>query len=221
MLVKSIEAIFLDFDGVILESVEVKGWAFGKLFEDYPDYVDEIIAFHHANGGMSRFDKFRYIYKNILQQPLSDGEFERLSEEFSSLVYHRVLECDFVPGAMEFLQKYYHRVLLFVISGTPHDEISKIVDRKGLTRYFRAVFGSPTSKNVWTKKIVKEHRLNSKKVLFVGDAMSDYIAAKENGLFFVARVKNSEDDIFKGAKVGVKIPDLFGLDRLLHEELIG
>ena len=56
---KSVDAIFFDFDGVILESVEVKGWAFGRLFENHPEHVDEIVAFHHANGGMSRFDKFR------------------------------------------------------------------------------------------------------------------------------------------------------------------
>ena len=56
---KDIKAIFFDFDGVILESVDVKGWAFGKPFEAYPQYVDEIVAFHHRNGGMYRFDKFR------------------------------------------------------------------------------------------------------------------------------------------------------------------
>jgi len=57
---------FLILMGVILESVDIKGWAFGGLFEAYPEYVDEIVIFHHANRGMSRFDKFRYIYKNIL-----------------------------------------------------------------------------------------------------------------------------------------------------------
>lgn len=35
---KKFEAIFLDFDGVIHESVDVKGWAFSKLFEDYPEF---------------------------------------------------------------------------------------------------------------------------------------------------------------------------------------
>ena len=67
---KPIDAIFFDFDGVILESVDIKGWAFGKLFESYPEHVDEIVAFHFANGGMSRFDKFRYIYKNILNKKM-------------------------------------------------------------------------------------------------------------------------------------------------------
>ena len=38
---KEVEAIFFDSDGVILESIYVKGCAFGKLFGDYPEHVEE------------------------------------------------------------------------------------------------------------------------------------------------------------------------------------
>ncbi|MCK5074627.1 MAG: HAD family hydrolase [Bacteriovoracaceae bacterium] len=214
---KYIQAIFFDFDGVILESVDIKGWAFGKLFQGYPEHVDQIVAFHHANGGMSRFDKFRHIYKNILQKPLLNEEFKRLCEDFSNLVYHRVLKCDFVPGAMEFLRKYSNKIHLFIISGTPQDEMMKIVNTKGLEKYFRGVFGSPTPKGVWAKRVVNEFHLDSASVVFVGDAMSDYYAAKVNSLFFVARVKDSENDIFEDKKVDAKITDLFELDTLFQK----
>ena len=30
--------VCVDFDGVILESVDVKGWAFGQIFAGYPDH---------------------------------------------------------------------------------------------------------------------------------------------------------------------------------------
>lgn len=212
---KDIQAIFFDFDGVILESVDVKGWAFGKLFENYPEHVNEIIAFHHANGGMSRFDKFRYIYKSILQKPLSDEKFDKLCEDFSNLVFHQVLECEFVSGAIEFLEKYHNRISLFIISGTPHNEMNKIVNSKGLDKFFQGVFGSPTPKGVWAKKIIEDLNLDSLKVLFVGDAMSDCHAAEENGLFFVARIRDSRNDVFKDKKVDVKITDLFELDKFI------
>ena len=120
---KPIDAIFFDFDGVILESVDIKGWAFGKLFENYPQHVDKIVVFHFANGGMSRFDKFRYIYKNILNKPLPDEEFDALCLKFSDLAFKRVLKCEFVPGALEFLGKYYKKINFYIISGTPQDEI--------------------------------------------------------------------------------------------------
>ena len=57
-----INSIIFDFDGVILESVSVKTAAFRQLFSFAPEHVDEIVQYHLDNGGMSRFDKFRYIY---------------------------------------------------------------------------------------------------------------------------------------------------------------
>jgi phosphoglycolate phosphatase-like HAD superfamily hydrolase len=50
--------IFLDFDGVIKESVEAKSAAFVHLFEGFGDDVSKRVRSHHeANGGMSRFEK--------------------------------------------------------------------------------------------------------------------------------------------------------------------
>ncbi|MBL7074344.1 HAD family hydrolase [candidate division KSB1 bacterium] len=214
---KDIQAIFFDFDGVILESVDAKAWAFEKLFDEYPQYVDDIVSFHYANGGMSRFDKFRYIYKSILKQPLSEVQFKQLCDDFSDLVYNRVLECDFVSGAREFLDNYYKKMSLFIISGTPQDEMVKIVNEKGLCQYFQGIYGSPTPKGVWLKRIIEERCLDPTKCIFVGDATSDYNAARENDLFFVLRVTDSNYDIFKDKKVDLEISDLFELESYISQ----
>ena len=68
-----ISIIILDFDGVILESVSVKTEAFRTLFSFAPEYVEEIVKFHKDNGGMSRFDKFRYIFDHILKSRTRSG----------------------------------------------------------------------------------------------------------------------------------------------------
>lgn len=214
---KNIRTIFFDFDGVILESVDIKGWAFGKLFEGYPEHIDAIVAFHYANGGMPRFDKFRHIYKNILHRPLSEIEFNQLCQEFANLVFNRVLECDFVPGALEFLKKYSGRIALFVVSATPQEELTEIVKRRGLHGFFKGVFGSPLSKLELARRILENDGLDSGKVLFVGDALSDYEAAVGNGLKFAARIQPKQDDIFKNKKVDFRIADLFELDRLMTQ----
>ena len=60
--------IILDFDGVILDSISVKTEAFHTLFSFVPGHIDEIVQFHRDNEGMSRFDKIRYIYNNILKE---------------------------------------------------------------------------------------------------------------------------------------------------------
>jgi len=212
---KPVDAIFFDFDGVILESVDIKGWAFGKLFESYPENVNEIVSFHIANGGMSRFDKFRYIYKNILNKPLLDKEFDSLCLKFSDLVFKRVLKCEFVPGALEFLEKHYKSKNFYIITGTPQEEIEEIVYSRGLGKYFKGVYGSPTDKVFWVKKIITEEKLKRETTIFVGDAMSDYNAAKENHLKFVGRITEDNKDIFKNKSVDYEVCDLFEFDELL------
>ncbi len=213
-----IEAIFFDFDGVILESVDIKGWAFGKLFENHTEHVDEIVAFHFANGGMSRFDKFRCIYKNILNKPLPDEEFDALCFKFSDLAFKRVLKCEFVPGALEFLEKHYKKTKLYIITGTPQDEIERIVDIRGLGKYFKGVYGSPTGKAFWAKKIIMQEKLNYETTIFIGDAMSDYNAAMENKVKFVARINDDNKYIFESKSVYYKVYDLFEFDSLLTKE---
>lgn len=216
---KNIEAIFLDFDGVILESVDVKGWAFGKLFEDYPKHVQEIVAFHHAHGGMSRFEKFHIIYDTILKEQLTNERFKTLCDEFSRIVLDKVLECPFVPGALVFLKKYSKKCNLFIISGTPHEEMRFIVTSKGLETYFEDVLGSPIPKAEWVKKLIYRYKLDKNKVLFVGDAMSDLKAAQENDIRFVARVKEN-DDVFKDLKIDYRVRDLYELSALLGNGML-
>jgi len=46
--------------------------------------------------------------------------------------------------------------------------------------------------------------------------MSDYSAAEENGINFIARVSDSENDIFKGMDAEHIIADLSELHRLIE-----
>jgi len=215
-----IDVILFDFDGVILESVDVKGWAFGKLFEEFPMHKDKIIAYHYENGGMSRFDKIRNIYKDILNKEITENEFRMLCDEFSRIVFKRVLQCEFVPGAIDFLDAHYQKIDMYVISGTPHDEMNEIIDRKKLRKYFKGVYGSPTSKSEWTKSLFRENKWDNGKVIFIGDAMSDYIAARDNDIRFIARV-NKKNDIFKNTSVFKKMPDLTGLEEIIRKARLG
>jgi HAD superfamily hydrolase (TIGR01549 family) len=216
--VRSIQAAFLDFDGVILESIEVKAWAFKKLFEEYPQQVDEIVSYHMENGGISRFVKIKYIYEKILKQPLSDEYFKYLCQRYSELVFARVLQCEFVKGAKEFLDKYHRQMPLFVISGTPQEEMREIVEQKDLSQYFQGVFGSPNSKDYWVKKILSESQFPGRQTIFVGDAKSDYEAAKQGGCIFFARIPPGGEDIFEEKDIAYRIKDLSELDLILERD---
>ena len=101
-----IRAIVFDFDGVLAESVEVKTRAFARLFaNETPEAVERIVAYHRQNGGISRFEKFLTIYREILKRPLTEQMFQSLCEQFSQLVVEEVVAAPWVDGAREFLTR--------------------------------------------------------------------------------------------------------------------
>ena len=182
-----VRAVIFDFDGVILESADIKTEAFRDLFADFPDHVPAILAYHTANVGISRYLKFEWIYRELLHQPLSEEEKAALGERFSALALDKILRCPFVPGAQEALAALAGKALRFVASGTPQAELEMIVQRRGLARSFEGLWGSPTTKDQAVRAIQAQHALAPNEIAFVGDGQSDLAAAQATGIRFVAR----------------------------------
>ncbi|MDD5435187.1 MAG: HAD hydrolase-like protein [Nitrospira sp.] len=209
-----IKAIIFDFDGVIVESVDIKTKAFARLFEHEGEaVVEKVVDYHLKNGGVSRFDKFRYYYKEILGRPLPEQKFEELCNRFSELVMDEVINAPYVKGSKEFLDKYYNAYPCFVATGTPQEEIDEIIRQREMTHYFKKVFGAPKKKDVIVRDILDGYSLKPHEVIYVGDAMSDYQAAYENSVRFIARIHDNES-IFNDIEC-IKIMDLTGLGRVI------
>ena len=119
------QAVFFDFDGVILDSVDIKTRAFARMFRKYgPDFEQEVINYHITHGGVSRFEKFRYYYNHLLKRSISDDELASLGEQFSCLALEEVLVAPFIPGALETLQDLAPKgTPSYVVSGTPEKEV--------------------------------------------------------------------------------------------------
>ena len=77
------EAVLFDFDGVILESAEIKTRAFADLYADHPELVERIVAHHLEHVGLSRYAKFEWISRNLLGRELSAEESRRLDRQFT------------------------------------------------------------------------------------------------------------------------------------------
>jgi len=182
-----IKCVIFDFDGVIAESVDIKTGAFRVLFKDYPVHLKAILKFHINNGGMSRYDKFRFIYKNILKEELNREKFEWLCGKFSELVAEKVVAAPFVRGARELLDACYGNFDMFVVSGTPEVEIKEIIKRRNLTQYFLGIFGSPATKAELINNVLKEKRYLPGEVVFIGDSINDLNAAREAKTKFIGR----------------------------------
>ena len=185
-------AIVFDFDGVILDSVNVKTNAFAKMFEDYGDAIKaKVVAHHLANGGISRFEKFKHYYKEFLGIELSEEQLKQLGEKFSELVYREVVNAPAIPGAVEFLEKQKLHTANYVASGTPEEEIIKIIEEKKLAKYFKKVYGSPKTKKEIIEEILNENNYERSDLVFIGDALTDYNAARNAGVNFIGIKSNA------------------------------
>jgi phosphoglycolate phosphatase len=189
----TIKAILFDFDGVIVDSVNVKTEAFRELFSREKDHLSEIIDFHLANGGMSRFVKFELIYRDILRRVLSDEESKELGERFSQLVMQQVINCPYIPGALEFIKKHFQDIPLFIASGTPQNELQEIMLQRGLRLYFKEIHGSPCSKAEIIRDILARYHFKLNEMPFIGDAINDYKASVETQIPFYGY---KENDLF-------------------------
>lgn len=181
-------AVVLDFDGVVLESVDVKTRAFEELFRNEgPAAAARVVAYHEANGGISRFEKFRWAYREVLRRPLAADEEKSLGERFNALVEEAVAAADWVPGAREFIVSWSAKRPLFLASGTPEGELRRLVERRGLAASFRGVYGSPRSKAEILAAVAAELSCAPLELVMVGDSVNDLEGARAAGTRFVGR----------------------------------
>jgi HAD superfamily hydrolase (TIGR01549 family) len=192
------QAVFFDFDGVILDSVHVKTEAFAQMFRQYgPNIERAVVEYHLEHGGISRFEKFKHYYNNLLHTPVSEDQLQTLGEEFSELVLAKILESPFVSGAQETLRELAsERIPAFVVSGTPEEEVKSIVDNRGLSAFFQEVHGSPRVKDEILLDIIWRRGFVPARCLFIGDAMSDYKAARSVGTRFLGIMPKGEPSPF-------------------------
>ncbi|MBI5240601.1 MAG: HAD family hydrolase [Elusimicrobia bacterium] len=210
-----IKAIIFDCDGVILESTDIKTDAFRALYEkDHPGRIPEILDFHRRHMGISRHVKFRHICTKILGEAYTARRAAGLAAEFSRLVFDRVLECPVVPGTREFLRGQKGRRRLFVASGTPDKELELILRRRRLFGFFERAWGSPAKKPDVIRRVLREGPFRKTEVAFVGDAESDWRAARETGVCFVRRAGSPAEWTLPPCRW--QIDDLRGLPGVLR-----
>lgn len=186
MIFVPIDLIIFDCDGVILDSVNIKTNTFAMLFSQHgEDFVKEVVDYHLANGGVSRYEKFKYYYTELLGQDLDSTKMLELDNSFNEISFQSILQTPFISGAIQFIRQNYRKWSLYVASGAPERELLEIFDKRGLLKYFKGVYGSPTSKKNLVAKIVKDNQVDPESVLMIGDSDTDEEAASFVGTRFL------------------------------------
>ena len=179
-------AIIYDFDGVICDSVNVKTVAFAEMYKPYGDHiVSQVVNYHLLNGGISRYEKFKYFHYKFLGINLDNAQVNQMAERFASLVMHKVIISEFIPGSFEFIKSHSENYLQFVCTGTPESEILEILDQRNLSSFFSGIYGSPQKKAGIIKRIASEFNIGTEEMIFFGDSMTDFDAAHEMNVDFI------------------------------------
>ena len=183
-----IKTILWDFDGVILNSMKIKGDGFVELFREYKKTDVKILErYHYKNGGVSRFEKIRYFYEKILNKKISENNILNLAHNFSNIIKNKIFDKkNLIKESLEFIKINYKKFNFHIVSGAEHIELTNLCDYLDIKKYFISIYGSPIKKDILIKNIIIDYKYALDEIILIGDAMSDYRAAKINNILFYA-----------------------------------
>ncbi|SNC66968.1 Phosphoglycolate phosphatase, HAD superfamily [Marinobacter sp. es.048] len=183
--IESYSTLIFDCDGVVLDSNAVKTRAFYETALEFgQDAAEQLVAYHKANGGVSRFKKFDYFLANIVKNVDPLPSREELVEKYARKVREGLVESRVEPN-IDVMKRLTPDSNWLIVSGGAQDELRWVFSEKGIDVLFEGgIFGSPDSKEeILDREITKGNIVEP--ALFIGDSKYDYLAAKKYNIDFL------------------------------------
>ncbi|QKI89772.1 HAD family hydrolase [Thiomicrorhabdus xiamenensis] len=179
------QTLVFDCDGVVLNSNKIKTQAFYEATKHFGhEPAQALVDYHVANGGVSRYLKFEYFLKEIMQISIVDSILQDLLNRFANAVKQGLMECEVAPELDSLKQKTADANWL-IVSGGDQAELREVFKARGLYQLFDGgIFGSPDDKDKILAREKSSKNINGN-ALFLGDSKYDYKAASKAGLDFV------------------------------------
>ena len=180
--------ILWDFDGVILNSMEVRELGFVKVFSRYPEeQVKQLLKYHKENGGLSRYVKFRYFIKEILNEPPNEKKVDTMASQFSEIMRSSLGSRDLlIQEVINFIRLHFQDFNMHIVSGSDGEELRFLCDKLNISGYFKTIQGSPEPKISLVNNIIIQYNYEKPTVCLVGDSINDFDAANQNQIDFFA-----------------------------------
>lgn len=186
-LIDKITTIFWDFDGVLMNSNAIRDKGFEMVLANYPkDQVRQLMDFHQANGGLSRYVKFRCFFEEVRGEKITDEEVQAWADQFSEIMLANLINKDLlIKETNDFVKANYQNYKMHIVSGSDGNELRKICEGVGINNYFKTIEGSPTPKKKLVADILEKENYKSDECVLIGDSFNDYEAAKHNKILFM------------------------------------
>jgi HAD superfamily hydrolase (TIGR01549 family) len=191
-----------DFDGVLVDSNQIREQGFQDLFSKYPlSQRQQLAIFVKHNGGLSRYEKIRYFFHTIRLEEVKDREIFQFAARYSDLVKEKVILAREIAGARSFIETLSLDYNCAIVSGSDETELQEICSKRGIDRFFVEILGSPTRKEKNLANLIARRKWQADDCLYLGDSINDLKAARENNIPFIGFGKKGiEKGIFKNVR---------------------
>ena len=183
---KKYKSVVFDCDGVVLDSNIVKTEAYFRTAKNLgaTDIQAQALVDYHVNlGGISRYHKFDWYLREVLQNPVTEAAIQALLDGFSKELEVGLMQCDLARGLFALREKTDSNWM--ILSGGDQQEIRDLFAKRKIAHLFDGgLFGSPDNKDV----VLAREKANgniSQPALFLGDSKYDFEAATRAGLDFI------------------------------------
>lgn len=184
-------AIVFDCDGVLLDSNELKTVCFREVLEAGgfdPNDIARFVEFQRASFGMSRYRLFEALLGwDLAVRPPLDRD--ALLKRYGAALGGRYAKADATPGMSETVAALAARHPVYIVSGSDQAELREVWAERGDAAMFRLILGSPANKTenlaLVLEDLAKTSPVDPTKIVFIGDAEADMVAAQKAGMKFV------------------------------------
>lgn len=181
-----IKNILWDFDGVLMDSMDIRDQGFIEVLKDYPgEDVEALMKFHRDNGGLSRYVKFRYFFEEIQKESITDQQVQQYADAFSQVMLEKMMDQNLlIADAVEFVKKHHNQYQMHIVSGSDQKELRQICRNLNIATYFKSIHGSPTPKIQLVRQVLENNSYQPQETILIGDSINDYDAAMANDIGF-------------------------------------
>ncbi len=205
-----IKVIVFDFDGVIVDSNPIKKNTYYSIFNSFKGgkkIVQEVLFAYEPNTRYFIIEKVLEKLAEIESINVHEvGQYrDKIVKEYGSICEQGIIHCAEVKGALANIVKLSEEYRLYINSLTPQGTLSRIVEERKLSGYFKGISGSDNTKITNLRTIMSSENVSSSEVLVVGDGILDLECALACDTHFIG-IDNQEGSL-RGKKLGYFLKD--------------
>jgi HAD superfamily hydrolase (TIGR01509 family) len=194
VLQKRPKRLYLDFDGVIMDSMEAKLDAYMAALRPYSPVRESVRVVQRRSAGLSRSKTIPIMMEECCRLACDALMLQDALERFRQSDEKSRETLQLMPGALSFLDAVFNAGQdLWILTGTPQEVIQVTLNHFDLRRFFTGVLGSPPGKAEHFQKELRATGFHPQECLFIGDSPQDLAAAKAVGIPFIGLAQTSQD----------------------------